>query len=70
LSLMLNFEANMTTVLEFKTAEDKEIEDYRKASRMCAKLNHIFYQAHVDAGFTPDQAMKLMCVQSQIYDVE
>jgi hypothetical protein len=54
LSLMSNFEANMTTVLEFKTAEDKEIEEYSRQSKLCAKLNHIFYQAHVDAGFTPD----------------
>ena len=60
----------MSEVIEFKTAEEKEIDEYRKASKTCARLNHIFYQSHVDAGFTPDQAMQLMCVQQQIYDVE
>lgn len=60
----------MTTVIEFKTVEDKEIDEHRKASRLCAKLNHIFYQAHVDAGFTSEQAMEIMTTQLQIYDVD
>lgn len=60
----------MTTVIEFKTNEDKEIEDYRKQSKLCAKLNYIFYQAHIEAGFTPEEAMKLMCMESQVHDVE
>jgi len=60
----------MTTVLEFKTTEEKEIEDYRKASKLCAKLNHIFYQAHVDAGFTPEQAMMLMTTETHEGDVD
>ena len=60
----------MSTVIEFKTADDKQIEDYRKASTMCAKLNYIFYQAHVDAGFTPEQAMMLMTTETYQTDVD
>jgi hypothetical protein len=60
----------MTTVLEFKTTEEKEIEDYRKQSKLCAKLNYIFYQAHIEAGFTEEQAMKLMSMEPQVHDVE
>jgi hypothetical protein len=60
----------MTTVLEFKTADEKQIDDYRKASNLCAKLNYIFYQAHVDAGFTPEQAMMLMTTESYETDVD
>ncbi len=60
----------MTTVLEFKTADEKQIDDYRKASKLCAKLNHIFYQAHVDAGFTPEQAMMLMTTETNETDVD
>ena len=60
----------MTDIIQFKTTEDKEIEEYKKASKLCAKLNYIFYKSHVEAGFTPEQAMQLMCVQQQIYDVE
>lgn len=60
----------MTTVIEFKTADEKQIEDYRKASNTCAKLNYIFYQAHVDAGFTPEQAMMLMTTETYQTDVD
>lgn len=60
----------MTRVLDFKTADEKQIDDYRKASKMCAKLNYIFYDAHVNAGFTPDQAMMLMTIETYQPDVD
>lgn len=60
----------MSTVIEFKTTDEKQIEDYRKASNMCAKLNFIFYKAHVDAGFTPEQAMMLMTTETYETDVD
>lgn len=60
----------MTDIIQFKTTDDKQIEDYRKASTMCAKLNYIFYEAHVDAGFTPEQAMMLMTTQAYETDVD
>lgn len=60
----------MTTVLEFKTTDDKQIDEYRKASKLCARLNYIFYQEHVDAGFTPEQAMMLMTTETYESDVD
>jgi hypothetical protein len=60
----------MTIVLDFKTADEKQIDDYRKASKMCAKLNYIFYDAHVNAGFTPEQAMMLMTIETYQPDVD
>lgn len=60
----------MSTVIEFKTTDEKQIDDYRKASNMCAKLNYIFYQAHVNAGFTPEQAMMLMTTETYQPDVD
>jgi hypothetical protein len=60
----------MAAVLEFKTTDEKQIDDYRKASNLCAKLNYIFYQAHVDAGFTPEQAMMLMTTETYETDVD
>ena len=56
----------MTDIIQFKTTEDKEIEEYKKASKLCAKLNYIFYQSHVEAGFTPEQAMQLMCATANL----
>lgn len=60
----------MSEVIEFKTADEKQIEDYRKASKQCARLNWIFYEAHVSAGFTPEQAMMLMTTESYETDVD
>ena len=60
----------MTDIIQFKTTDEKQIDDYRKASTMCAKLNYIFYDAHVNAGFTPEQAMMLMTIETYQPDVD
>ena len=60
----------MTDIIQFKTTDEKQIDDYRKASTMCAKLNYIFYDAHVNAGFTPEQAMMLMTTETYQPDVD
>lgn len=59
----------MTTVLEFKTVEEKEIEEHRKAFKQIAKLNWIAYSEHVAVGFTPEQAMQFLLTAMTDYDV-
>jgi hypothetical protein len=63
-------EAKMSEVIAFKTIEDKEIEEHRKACKLIARLNWITYSEHLEVGFTPKQAMQLLLPDTNDIDVE
>jgi hypothetical protein len=60
----------MTAVLEFKTTEEKEIDEHRKAFKQIAKLNWIAYSEHVAVGFTPEQAMQFLLPAMAGYEID
>jgi hypothetical protein len=60
----------MSEIIAFKSADEREFDEYRKSCRMAAKSNKILFDEHVAVGFTEDQAMQILVMPQTEFVIE